>query len=396
MSGAEVGGTKPSRGDVEALLRDIGDVPHTLDPVTVRRKSRDYFWYSPVLNESLARKFADVVVAPRDEADVIRVAAACARHRVPITPRGGGTGNYGQCVPLHGGVVLDMAGMTRIARTLPGVVSVEPGIRIVDLDERLRPAGWELRMHPSTKRAATIGGFVAGGSGGVGSVTYGGLRDPGNVLRARVVTVEPTPRVIELEADAAQKINRAYGTTGIITELDMPLAPVWNWIEVAVCYDDFMEAVAAAHAVALADGVVKKLVTVSEAPLPSYFPVLNDRCPPGASTLICMIAEPFSRFSATSSGRAEKSFTASPTSRPSRGLRSTNIPGTTSPCTRSSTTAASPICNACFRTTGWSRACARRATGWAPSRRNTSNSSASAGGSPPAACPSSATRPPSG
>ena len=89
---------------VAAVLRDIEGVPLSTDPVAVKRKSRDYFWYSPVLNEQLARKFADVIVTPRDEADVIRVAAACARHRVPLTPRGGGTGNYGQCVPMEGGV----------------------------------------------------------------------------------------------------------------------------------------------------------------------------------------------------------------------------------------------------------------------------------------------------
>ena len=76
-------------------------------------------------------------------------------------------------------------------------------------------------MHPSTKRTATIGGFVAGGSGGIGSVTYGGLREHGNILAARVVTVEEEPRVIELRGDAAQKINRAYGTTGIITALEI-------------------------------------------------------------------------------------------------------------------------------------------------------------------------------
>ena len=72
-------------------------------------------------------------------------------------------------------------------------------------------------MHPSTKRSATIGGFVAGGTGGAGSVTFGGMREPGNILAARIVTLEETPRVIELRGDAAQKISRAYGTTGIIT-----------------------------------------------------------------------------------------------------------------------------------------------------------------------------------
>jgi FAD/FMN-containing dehydrogenase len=45
---------------------------------------------------------------------VQRVAGACARHRVPLTVRGGGTGNYGQCVPLHGGISLDMTGLNRV------------------------------------------------------------------------------------------------------------------------------------------------------------------------------------------------------------------------------------------------------------------------------------------
>ena len=278
---------------IAAVLRDIEGVPLSTDPVAVKRKSRDYFWYSPVLNEQLARKFADVIVTPRDEADVIRVAAACARHRVPLTPRGGGTGNYGQCVPMEGGVVLDMINMTRVIDHSPGVVRVEPGARLVDIDAELKSSGWELRMHPSTKRSATIGGFVAGGSGGVGSVGYGGLREPGNVLSARVVTVEETPRVIELSADAAQKINRAYGTTGIITQLEMPLAPAWDWMDIVVCFDDFIEACRVAHEVALADGIVKKLISVSEGALTAHFAALRPVIAEGKSAMICMIASPF-------------------------------------------------------------------------------------------------------
>ena len=278
---------------VERVLSDIDGVPIISEPVAIRRKSRDYFWYSPILNEQLSGKLADAVVAPRDEADVIRIAAACARHGVPLTPRGAGTGNYGQCVPMEGGIVIDMIGMTQILSLSPGVVRVEAGARMVDIDAALAPSGWELRMHPSTKRTATIGGFVAGGSGGVGSINYGGLREPGNILGVRIVTVEREPRVIDLAADAAQKVNRAYGTTGIITRLDMPLAPKWEWADVVVSFSDYATAVQVGHEIALADGIVKKLLSACEAPLVRHFNGIADKVGEQESILICMIAKPF-------------------------------------------------------------------------------------------------------
>jgi FAD/FMN-containing dehydrogenase len=281
-----------ARYDIDALLKDLGDVPVTTDMQRVRIRSRDYFWYSPVLNAQLHGKSADIVVTPRDEADVIRVAAAAYRHRVPITPRGAATGNYGQAVPLEGGVLLDLTNMTRVEWQKPGVVRCEAGLKMNDLDAATRPNGWELRMHPSTKRMATIGGFVAGGSGGVGSVNYGGLREGGNILAARIVTVEEKPRTLELRADAAQKVNRAYGTTGIITALEMPLAPAWSWIDVIVTFDDFSDAMAFGYDVALADGVVKKLITPMVWPIPQHFPALKKQCPEGRHVVFCMIAEP--------------------------------------------------------------------------------------------------------
>jgi len=88
---------------LDHLIADLGDIPVITESKVVRRRSRDFFWYSPILNEQLDGKSADLIVAPRSEADVIRTAAACARHRVPITVRAGGTGNYGQAVPLKGG-----------------------------------------------------------------------------------------------------------------------------------------------------------------------------------------------------------------------------------------------------------------------------------------------------
>ena len=99
--------------------------------------------------------------------------------------------------------------------------------------------------------------------------------------RARVVTLEETPRVIELRTDAAQKVNRAYGTTGIITALEMPLAPAWPWIDVIVTFDDFFDAMQFGYDVALADGVVKKLITPMIWPIPQHFNALKAHCPEG-------------------------------------------------------------------------------------------------------------------
>ncbi|WP_246731476.1 FAD-binding oxidoreductase [Methylocapsa sp. S129] len=296
---------------VAALIADIGDVPFITDRTTVRRRSRDFFWYSPILNEQLTGKSADLVVTPRNEEDVIRIARACARHNVPLTPRGGGTGNYGQAVPLHGGVLIDFSAMTKILWSKPGVLRVESGAKMHDIDAALRPSGWELRMHPSTKRSATIGGFVAGGSGGVGSITYGGLREPGNILAARIVTLEREPRVVELRGDAAQKINRAYGSTGLITELEMPLAPAWDWVDVIVAFDDFIEAVEVGCQIALSDGIVKKLLTPITWPIPTDFRELGAACPEGKSLLIAMIAEPsLEAFRVALAGRGATTYEA--------------------------------------------------------------------------------------
>ncbi len=69
-------------------------------PAARERAAADYHWYSPILAERLKGRRPELVVKPRSKDAVLQVAAACARHRAPLTVRGGGTGNYGQCVPL--------------------------------------------------------------------------------------------------------------------------------------------------------------------------------------------------------------------------------------------------------------------------------------------------------
>jgi FAD/FMN-containing dehydrogenase len=276
---------------LETLCQQLDGIEIIRDPAQVTKLSQDYYTFSPILQPLLQDKRADLVVRPVDEAEVMRVAAACVQQHIPLTVRGAGTGNYGQCVPLEGGVVLDLSRMQAVRWVKPGLACVEPGVKLAALDRQTRPLGWELRMVPSTYRTATIGGFIGGGSGGVGSVNYGQLRDRGNVHAVRVVTMEQPPRVIPLRGDAVQQVNHAYGTNGIITELEMPLAPAYPWAEVIVTFETFMQAARFGQALADADGIVKKLITIFADPIPTYFGALRPALPEGCHCAFLMVSE---------------------------------------------------------------------------------------------------------
>ncbi|HME83948.1 MAG TPA: FAD-binding oxidoreductase, partial [Roseiarcus sp.] len=154
--------------DIVAFRNLIGPIRCEDNPVLVKQKSRDFYWYSPVLKRELEAVTADIVVSPVSEAEVAAVLKAAHRLRIPVTARGGGTGNYGQAMPLTGGVLLNLIDMNKILTIGTGRVVCEPGALIGDIDKATAASGQELRMFPSTRATATIAGFVAGGSGGIG------------------------------------------------------------------------------------------------------------------------------------------------------------------------------------------------------------------------------------
>ena len=279
--------------DIAALKSRLGPIRFEDNPALVKQKSRDFFWYSPVLKRQLDAVTGDIVVSPRSTDEVRATLALAFELGIPVTPRGAGTGNYGQAMPLSGGIVLNLADMNGVLAMEPGRVTCEPGAIIADIDVKTKAClGQELRMHPSTYNTASIGGFIAGGSSGVGSINWGGLRDLGNILRLRVVTMEAEPRVLDLTGDDLNKVAHAYGTNGVITGVEMPLTAAPDWVDVIVGFDSFAEAARFGNRLGEQDGILTKLITPVAAPVPQTYFLRHKRFfPPGQSAVLLMVAD---------------------------------------------------------------------------------------------------------
>jgi FAD/FMN-containing dehydrogenase len=275
---------------LRALVQDLADVEWIDDLSRVERMSQDFSWFSPVLKRELAGKKADIVARPKTEEEIARVVGACAACGIPLTVRGSGTGNYGQCTPLHGGVLLDMSAYNQLLWCKGGVGRAQAGIRMGDFDRQTQPQGWELRCIPSTFRSATLGGLYGGGFGGVGSINYGPLASTGNVLGVRAMTVEPQPKVVELRAPEALLLHHVYGTNGIVLELEVGLAPAHPWMEQIICFESWDAALECADAIANAPGLIKKSVTFFGTPVPDYLAQLKEFLPSGASAVFTVVS----------------------------------------------------------------------------------------------------------
>jgi FAD/FMN-containing dehydrogenase len=283
-----------ARYDIDALKARLGAIRTEDNPALVRQKSRDFFWYSPTLKRQLDTVTGDIVVSPTSEAEVIETLKAAFDLGIPVTPRGTGTGNYGQAMPLSGGIVLDLSGFNRVLDIKPGRYIAEPGAIMARIDEETRrTTQQELRLHPSTYSTATVGGFIAGGSGGIGSIKWGGLRDWGNIIRLRVVTMEAEPRVLELTGDDLHKVSHAYGTNGIITQVEMPLGPAYPWVDMIVGFDDLATAAAFANAVGEQDGLAIKELAVIAAPAPHDYFLRHRKFLPRDKHIVIVMAADF-------------------------------------------------------------------------------------------------------
>jgi FAD/FMN-containing dehydrogenase len=280
-------------GIAAALSQVIADPARVITaPAVLDRLSHDFYWYSPILRPQLVDKTADVAVQPVSVEEVLAIMRFAGQHEIPVTVRGAGTGNYGQCVPLQGGIVLDLSLMDKLEEITPdGVAVCQPGLRLGVLETEARKLGWELRMYPSTLVKASVGGFLGGGSGGVGSVAHGQLRDFDNVRAFEVITLEEEPRVVLHEGPAVHEILHAWGTNGVLTRIWFALTPVVEWMQFTAAFDTYEDAFTFAESIAVDGAWTKRLVTVFEWPIPSFFTPVKKIIQPGKTLVLIMIAK---------------------------------------------------------------------------------------------------------
>ena len=192
-------------------------------PEVLHRLSRDFSWLSPILSRDLRSVPASVAVSPEHTDQVADVLGFAYRRRLAVTPRGAGTSNYGQSVPMAPGIVLDTTRLTGISDIDADSVVVEAGATFASLEEKLAEHNREVAVMPSTV-TSTVAGFLSGGNQGIGSIEFGSIWD-GWVRGLTVVGCVENPEPVDINGDSMNRHLHAYGTTGIITRARLRTAP---------------------------------------------------------------------------------------------------------------------------------------------------------------------------
>ena len=237
----------------------------------------------------MENEFADLVVCPQNQQELKHCLKVAYQWDMPVVIRGGGTGNYGQAVPLAVGMVIDINAINGILEVGDGFVRVEMGCNIEYLNKTLKTHGYELPCFPSTQNIATVGGFIAGGSAGIGTMNNGPLREKGNIMSLTVMSVEEDPRTMVFEGDDTLLIHHAWGINGVITEITLRVIPTKDWMNCIASFDSYIASYAAGLEIAKDDGIDSKLLSVLDHRYRNYFTALDGYVEKGKCLMITMV-----------------------------------------------------------------------------------------------------------
>ena len=219
-----------SVGKKEAMLRDIAQY---IDRGTILLGDKIKEDYQHDAGTLLDHYKPDAVVFPRSAKDVAWVLRLANRYRIPVTPRGGGTGLAGAAVPIEGGILLDMKNMNHILAidTKGYYAVVEAGVRTSDLQAEAAKKGLLYAGDPCSNDSCEIAGNIATNAGGNRAVKYGVTAD--QIYSLEVVT--PLGEVVSLGGRVKKNatgynllrlIAGSEGTLGIVTKATLKLYPL--------------------------------------------------------------------------------------------------------------------------------------------------------------------------
>lgn len=246
-----------ARTDVDAALREIRSQvsPHrvVVDLGILASYSQDQAAWAPVGSPV-------ALVRAGSTSDVQAVVRSCYEHRLPVVPRGAGTGLSGGANAVDGCILLSLEGMDQILEinSVERYAVVQPGV--VNDDLRTAVAAHQLWYPPDPASSpwSTLGGNIATNAGGVCCVKYGVTRD--YVLQLEVVS--GTGEVITLGTrtakgvvgyDLVRLMVGSEGTLGIVTEATLKLRPIPPpAVTVSGHFASLTDAGAAAHQLAMA------------------------------------------------------------------------------------------------------------------------------------------------
>ena len=178
---------------------------------------------------SIEGSVPDAVVLPSNAQQVSEVIKVAARERIPVVPRGAGTGLSGGAVTIRGGIALQMTRMRRILDIDPlaQTALVEPGVVNKELSLAAAPLHLFYAPDPSSQNACTIGGNAAENSGGPHCLYYGVTTN--HVLGMEVVLADGSIRWVSGDApdriglDLCGVLVGSEGTLGTITKIKVRL-----------------------------------------------------------------------------------------------------------------------------------------------------------------------------
>ncbi len=175
----------------------------------------------------------DAVVLARSTDDVVDIVRVAHRERIPVIPRGAGTGLAGGTVPIEGGIVLTLDQMKELLEIdIDNLVAVvQPGVVTEDLQRTVEAKGLFYPPDPSSLTTSTLGGNVAANAGGPRGVKYGVTGD--YVLGLEVVLADGRvlrtggKRIKDVTGyDLTSLFVGSEGTLGVITEITFRLLPL--------------------------------------------------------------------------------------------------------------------------------------------------------------------------